>query len=149
MQSPPPLPPPLVAANQDSPQPTTTVQTGSEAGSGGECANQSGKLLNKEELLQLFSDMSRLKKGGCSVGGHVCLRDLNPLVLTCVFVLICPPPQDGVTTIGMVGYPNVGKSSTINALYEDKKVSVSATPGKTKHFQVRGWLGPESRLSSV
>lgn len=42
---------------------------------------------------------------------------------------------EGVTTIGMVGYPNVGKSSTINALLQDKKVSVSATPGKTKHFQ--------------
>lgn len=39
-------------------------------------------------------------------------------------------------TIGLVGYPNVGKSSTINALLADKKVSVSATPGKTKHFQV-------------
>ncbi|KAG4222472.1 Large subunit GTPase 1, partial [Phytophthora cactorum] len=37
--------------------------------------------------------------------------------------------------IGLVGYPNVGKSSTINALIGAKKVSVSATPGKTKHFQ--------------
>jgi large subunit GTPase 1 len=42
----------------------------------------------------------------------------------------------GVTTIGMVGYPNVGKSSTINTLLTYKKVSVSSTPGKTKHFQV-------------
>lgn len=41
----------------------------------------------------------------------------------------------GLVTIGMVGYPNVGKSSTINALMIEKKVSVSATPGKTKHFQ--------------
>lgn len=39
------------------------------------------------------------------------------------------------TTIGLVGYPNVGKSSTINALVGAKKVSVSSTPGKTKHFQ--------------
>ncbi|KAK6584467.1 hypothetical protein PZA11_002691 [Diplocarpon coronariae] len=37
--------------------------------------------------------------------------------------------------IGLVGYPNVGKSSTINALIGSKKVSVSSTPGKTKHFQ--------------
>lgn len=41
----------------------------------------------------------------------------------------------GQTTIGLVGYPNVGKSSTINALIKEKKVSVSSTPGKTKHFQ--------------
>ncbi|TFK30816.1 P-loop containing nucleoside triphosphate hydrolase protein, partial [Coprinopsis marcescibilis] len=37
--------------------------------------------------------------------------------------------------LGLVGYPNVGKSSTINSLLGEKKVSVSATPGKTKHFQ--------------
>lgn len=41
----------------------------------------------------------------------------------------------GVTTIGLVGYPNVGKSSTINAILQDKKVAVSETPGKTKHYQ--------------
>ena len=35
----------------------------------------------------------------------------------------------------MVGYPNVGKSSTVNALVAKKKTGVSATPGKTKHFQ--------------
>lgn len=38
-------------------------------------------------------------------------------------------------SVGLVGYPNVGKSSTINALIGAKKVSVSSTPGKTKHFQ--------------
>jgi len=37
--------------------------------------------------------------------------------------------------VGLVGYPNVGKSSTINSLLGEKKVSVSSTPGKTKHFQ--------------
>jgi len=35
----------------------------------------------------------------------------------------------------MVGYPNVGKSSTINRLIGTKKIAVSSTPGKTKHFQ--------------
>ncbi|RKP31907.1 P-loop containing nucleoside triphosphate hydrolase protein [Metschnikowia bicuspidata] len=44
--------------------------------------------------------------------------------------------------IGLVGYPNVGKSSTINALVGSKKASVSATPGKTKHFQTL-FLSPE------
>jgi len=38
-------------------------------------------------------------------------------------------------TIGMIGYPNVGKSSTVNVLMGEKKVAVSATAGKTKHFQ--------------
>ncbi len=37
--------------------------------------------------------------------------------------------------MGMVGYPNVGKSSTINVLCGEKKVNVSMTPGKTKHLQ--------------
>ncbi|XP_017054910.1 large subunit GTPase 1 homolog [Drosophila ficusphila] len=46
-----------------------------------------------------------------------------------------PRHTDQHVTIGMVGYPNVGKSSTINSLMTVKKVSVSATPGKTKRFQ--------------
>jgi large subunit GTPase 1 len=82
----------------------------------------------------------------------------------------CVKPDQRLT-IGMVGYPNVGKSSTINILLEaasarqgqtsdggstddadeagedegsslgggetlaSKRVAVSATPGKTKHFQ--------------
>lgn len=45
----------------------------------------------------------------------------------------CSKP--GIVTIGLVGYPNVGKSSTINAIVQQKMTSTSATPGKTKHFQ--------------
>ncbi|XP_068402568.1 large subunit GTPase 1 homolog [Eschrichtius robustus] len=43
--------------------------------------------------------------------------------------------KNGQLTVGLVGYPNVGKSSTINTIMGNKKVSVSATPGHTKHFQ--------------
>lgn len=45
------------------------------------------------------------------------------------------PGKEPILQIGLVGYPNVGKSSTINSLVGAKKVSVSSTPGKTKHFQ--------------
>jgi large subunit GTPase 1 len=36
--------------------------------------------------------------------------------------------------VGMVGYPNVGKSSVINVLCGRKRVGVASMPGKTKHF---------------
>ncbi|KAL4011556.1 hypothetical protein IC575_028617 [Cucumis melo] len=41
----------------------------------------------------------------------------------------------GSVMVGFVGYPNVGKSSTINALVGQKRAGVTSTPGKTKHFQ--------------
>ncbi|AFM98721.1 GTP-binding protein [Encephalitozoon hellem ATCC 50504] len=37
--------------------------------------------------------------------------------------------------VGFVGYPNVGKSSTINSIVSSKRVRVSQTPGKTRHIQ--------------
>ncbi|NXD13856.1 LSG1 GTPase, partial [Nothocercus nigrocapillus] len=46
-----------------------------------------------------------------------------------------PRVKTGEVNVGLVGYPNVGKSSTINTILGNKKVSVSATPGRTKHFQ--------------
>ncbi|KAK6629695.1 hypothetical protein RUM43_003513 [Polyplax serrata] len=46
-----------------------------------------------------------------------------------------PRVTENKVTVGLVGYPNVGKSSTLNSLLASKKVAVSATPGKTKHFQ--------------
>jgi len=38
-------------------------------------------------------------------------------------------------TVGFVGYPNVGKSTVINALMGAKRVGMSSRPGKTKHIQ--------------
>lgn len=50
-----------------------------------------------------------------------------------------------VLTIGLIGQPNVGKSSLLNALFGVQKVTASRTPGKTKHFQTLFWT-PEVRL---
>ena len=50
--------------------------------------------------------------------------------------------SDKFFTVGLVGYPNVGKSSTINSLFSSKKVAVAMTPGKTKHYQTL-FLTPE------
>jgi len=64
------------------------------------------------------------------------------------FLELCPSTlysADGRrvrTVVGFVGYPNVGKSSTINVLCGQKRVAVAATPGKTKHFQVWRWAPP-------
>ncbi|XP_013855324.1 large subunit GTPase 1 homolog isoform X1 [Austrofundulus limnaeus] len=82
-----------------------------ERGGGGggascESFHNSSRLLQKDELLNVFKDVHTGPK--------------------------CKEEQ---LTIGLVGYPNVGKSSTINTILRNKKVSVSATPGHTKHFQ--------------
>jgi large subunit GTPase 1 len=61
--------------------------------------------------------------------------------LESLFLRESPPPKahdpahPTKIVVGLVGYPNVGKSSTINSLLGEKRVSVSSTPGKTKHFQ--------------
>ncbi|XP_072330396.1 large subunit GTPase 1 homolog [Scyliorhinus torazame] len=70
------------------------------------CISNPSHLMQRSELLEIFKT---LHKGKCV--------------------------KDGEITVGLVGYPNVGKSSTINTILQNKKVSVSATPGHTKHFQ--------------
>jgi len=43
--------------------------------------------------------------------------------------------DDDNIVIGMIGFPNVGKSSVINVLCNRKLVGVGSRPGKTKNFQ--------------
>eukprot|EP00958_Prasinococcus_capsulatus_P019073 scaffold2298_cov388-Prasinococcus_capsulatus_cf.AAC.2 len=69
-------------------------------------------ILNKDQILELLAEIARMvvmDKGGDA--------------------------EEERLMIGLVGFPNVGKSSTINALVGSKKTGVGATPGKTKHFQ--------------
>ncbi|XP_070688124.1 large subunit GTPase 1 homolog isoform X1 [Pempheris klunzingeri] len=75
-------------------------------GTAGSSFHNSSRLLHKDELLDMFKAVHN---------GARC--------------------KEGQLTVGLVGYPNVGKSSTINTILRNKKVSVSATPGHTKHFQ--------------
>lgn len=80
----------------------------------------SSKLLTREQLIELFM---RLAPDDSKPHDSHMTR--------------YPPTQtERPVTVGLAGYPNVGKSSTINSLMGTKRVPVSATPGRTKHFQV-------------
>ncbi|THD26063.1 Large subunit GTPase 1 [Fasciola hepatica] len=65
----------------------------------------------------------------------VTATELLHLFVTNIYPSEEPRLRRSQLTVGFIGYPNVGKSSTLNALMGSKKTSVSATPGKTKHFQ--------------
>lgn len=97
-----------------------------------------------DQVEKVLDDMNKKDEASATPTSPSSPRKNNPNVLTRIeliefFKSICRshPSTSGKETviIGLMGYPNVGKSSTINALLQEKKVSVSATPGKTKHFQ--------------
>ncbi len=109
-----------------------------------EGAEQLGKQDHKEEEDQWTSE----DESGSGNADHGVVNSDDPRTriltvdeLEALFLAKAPtvenpdPAHARKTQIGLVGYPNVGKSSTINALIGAKKVSVSSTPGKTKHFQ--------------
>ncbi|KAI4499986.1 hypothetical protein M0802_004856 [Mischocyttarus mexicanus] len=92
-------------------------------------------LTKNTEIRDEDDEVSELTENKSSIKNSSELLTRDKLILLFRSIYKEKTYMEGVTTIGMVGYPNVGKSSTINALLQYKKVSVSATPGKTKHFQ--------------
>jgi large subunit GTPase 1 len=90
------------------------------------------KVLSVLELEDLFiASAPDLSGESCSVVDSIVLS----ITRDCVEFLGSSGNHPEKLVVGLVGYPNVGKSSTINSLLGEKKVSVSCTPGKTKHFQ--------------
>ncbi|KAG0648364.1 Large subunit GTPase 1 [Hyphodiscus hymeniophilus] len=104
-------------------------------------AGSSSKLAAKTATLDLEDDDEDSSEEEDEDEEDESTRILTVDELEALFLEHAPDNQDSEsdnprkTQIGLVGYPNVGKSSTINALIGAKKVSVSSTPGKTKHFQ--------------
>lgn len=72
---------------------------------------QSSQAIGSEELLNLLKNYCRVSVGG--EGGSA----------------------KNMITVGIVGFPNVGKSSLINSLMRIRAVGVSAVPGFTKSLQ--------------
>jgi len=62
-------------------------------------------------------------------------RILSRIELTKLFESLNKLEDSSRLIVGMVGYPNVGKSSLINTLCGKKKVGVDSKPGKTKNMQ--------------
>ena len=84
----------------------------------------SPEILSRERLLQLFRDLSPVpgerRETTVCINSHT---NTHSLSLTHTLTLsLSSLAEGGLTTVGLVGYPNVGKSSTINVLYEEKKV---------------------------
>jgi large subunit GTPase 1 len=112
------------------------IQTGSseedEVDSDEDTEDTRAKVLSVLELEDLFiASAPDLSGESCSVVDGVVLG----ITRDCVEFLSPSGNHHEKLVVGLVGYPNVGKSSTINSLLGEKKVSVSSTPGKTKHFQ--------------
>eukprot|EP00850_Spirogloea_muscicola_P020569 SM000220S07048 [mRNA] locus=s220:69483:71828:- [translate_table: standard] len=92
--------------------------------------DESTKIFSREELLRRLEAEAAAAAVPCLIAGaEAGSRDGQGAAAT------ARAPRRGPVVVGFVGYPNVGKSSTINALVGQKKTGVTSTPGKTKHFQ--------------
>ncbi|OQR83641.1 guanine nucleotide-binding protein [Achlya hypogyna] len=85
------------------------------------------------ECSELFRDMRLC--AGCNKDVHKTVKHKVTLLDTHLEPTAEEIAAKQVTTIGLIGHPNVGKSSVLNALAGKKLVSVSHTPGHTKRLQ--------------
>ena len=96
------------------------------------------RVLNRDELL---AELERLAVKSARV-------TRNDPTLYADEQLDFPEHRRDRVVVGFVGYPNVGKSSTVNSLIGTKKTGVSSTPGKTKRYQTLD-LGPRLTLADA
>ncbi|XP_019849904.1 PREDICTED: guanine nucleotide-binding protein-like 1 isoform X1 [Amphimedon queenslandica] len=102
-----------------------------------------GKRLSAVGPKELFEVIERIYKGKINLSHETELQSSKEFLLPEIDKELVE--SDNVYTIGLVGHPNVGKSSILNGLIGKKSVSTSKTPGHTKHLQTI-FLTPTVRL---
>lgn len=120
---------------------------GSENAASEDVAPVASTSRSRSQSVDSDAELAKQMNEEVRISGSTTLGDRTHILsveeLEALFLSLCPdlaefalpgkaPPK---FCVGLVGYPNVGKSSTINALVGAKKVSVSSTPGHTKNFQ--------------
>jgi len=98
---------------------------------------QAGKkilyVINKCDLVNINALKNKIKKTG--LHPHVFVSSKDRLGTTILKKKILEISRGQETTVGVVGYPNVGKSSVINALSGKGSARTSSESGYTKGFQ--------------
>ncbi len=128
------------------PSPTTSTPTSTSNAAGHTNADgdsQETEVEEEEEEEQDTNTLSSLQKSSSSTPSKKASKMTRKEAQIAAsaaalssLALAAPPPSAGrIFTIGMVGHPNAGKSSLINSILGRTAVSVSNTPGHTKHLQ--------------
>ena len=93
-----------------------------------EAINAWHEYFEKKQIPHIFYSASSDTSSQCDL-----ILDADELLEVCKKCTFLFIPLD--PSVGFVGFPNVGKSTTLNSLLKQKKSATSETPGKTKHFQ--------------